>query len=106
MKQSLETIDVSEAHPRKERCKYIGELLQMDASEYFWIPGIKWHLHIAVDDATGAIHGAYFDYQETLSGYYHVLYQILKDYGIPFSFLTDRRTVFEYKRKKHPHGRG
>lgn len=99
LKQSLETIDVSEAHPRKERCKYIGELLQMDASEYFWIPGIKWHLHIAVDDATGAIHGAYFDYQETLSGYYHVLYQILKDYGIPFSFLTDRRTVFEYKRK-------
>lgn len=99
LKESLETIDASEAHPRKERCKYIGELLQMDASEYFWIPGIKWHLHIAVDDATGAIHGAYFDYQETLSGYYHVLYQILKDYGIPFSFLTDRRTVFEYKRK-------
>lgn len=99
LKETLETIDASEAHPRRERCKYIGELLQMDASEYYWIPGVKWHLHIAVDDATGAIHGAYFDYQETLLGYYHVLYQILKDYGIPFSFLTDRRTVFEYKRK-------
>lgn len=99
LKESIETIDASAAHPRRERCKYIGELLQMDASEYYWIPGVKWHLHIAVDDATGAIHGAYFDYQETLLGYYHVLYQILKDYGIPFSFLTDRRTVFEYKRK-------
>lgn len=99
LKETLETIDASDAHPRRERCKYIGELLQMDASEYYWIPGVKWHLHIAVDDATGAIHGAYFDYQETLLGYYHVLYQILKDYGIPFSFLTDRRTVFEYKRK-------
>lgn len=99
LKLSLETFESSEAHPRKERSKYIGEILQMDASEYFWIPNTKWHLHIAVDDATGAIHGAYFDYQETLSGYYHVLYQILKNYGIPFSFLTDRRTVFEYKRK-------
>ena len=74
LKETLETIDASDAHPRRERCKYIGELLQMDASEYYWIPGVKWHLHIAVDDATGAIHGAYFDYQETLLGYYHVLY--------------------------------
>ena len=99
LKESIESIDASLAHPRKPRCAYTGEILQMDASEFFWIPDIKWHLHIAVDDASGAIHGAYFDYQETLSGYYHVLYQILKDYGIPFSFLTDRRTVFEYKRK-------
>ena len=99
LKDKIQIIDDRKAHPRKERCKYIGELLQMDASEFNWIPGAKWHLHVAVDDATGAIHGAYFDYQETLNGYYNVLYSILSDYGIPFSFLTDRRTVFEYKRK-------
>ena len=99
LKDKIQIIGDREAHPRKERCKYIGELLQMDASEFNWIPGAKWHLHVAVDDATGAIHGAYFDCQETLNGYYNVLYSILSDYGIPFSFLTDRRTVFEYKRK-------
>lgn len=99
LKEILTTIDAKEAHPRKERSKYIGEVLQMDASEFFWIPNEKWHLHVAIDDASGAIHGAYFDYQETLLVYYHVLYQILKEYGIPFSFLTDRRTAFEYKRK-------
>lgn len=44
--------------------------------------------------------GAYFDYQETLNGYYNVLYQILKKYGIPFMFFTDKRTVFEYKKKE------
>ena len=44
--------------------------------------------------------GAYFDPQETLNGYYHVLYQILTDYGIPHMLFTDRRTVFEYKQKK------
>ena len=39
--------------------------------------------------------GAWFDKQETLSGYYHVFRQILTDYGIPYMFYTDRRTVFE-----------
>ena len=54
----------------------------------------KSQLHIAVDDATGAIAGAYFDAQEMLDGYYHVLEKILKTYGIPYMFYTDRRTVF------------
>ena len=62
----------------------------------------KSQLHIAVDDATGTIVGAYFDYQETLNGYYNILHQILIKYGIPYMFFTDRRTVFEYKQKKSP----
>lgn len=59
-------------------------------------------LHIAVDDATGNIVGAYFDNQETLKGYYNVLHQVLTQYGIPYIFYTDRCTVFEYKQKKSP----
>ena len=66
---------------------------------HLWFGSDKTQLHIAVDDSTGAIVGAYFDYQETLNGYYHVLYQILIRYGIPYQFLTDNRTVFEYKKK-------
>lgn len=62
----------------------------------------KTQLHAAIDDATGAIIGAYFDHQETLNGYYNVLEQILKTRGIPYMFFTDRRTVFEYKKKKSP----
>ena len=73
----------------------------MDASVYIWFGNIKTHLHIAIDDATGAILGAYFDRQETLNGYYQVFYQILTKYGIPAEFLTDRRTVFEYKSLKN-----
>ena len=42
---------------------------------------------------------AWFDTQETLNGYYHVFEQILTDYGIPYKFLTDKRTVFTYKKK-------
>ena len=91
-----------DAHPRRPRCANFGELLQMDASEHLWFGGAITHLHIAVDDSTGTIVGAYFDEQETLNGYYNVLSQILKNYGIPYMFLTDRRTVFEYKKKTSP----
>lgn len=95
-------IAAEDAHPRRPRCAYAGEMLQMDASVHLWFGNEKSQLHIAVDDATGAIVGAYFDKQETLNGYYHVLYQVLTDYGIPYMLFTDRRTVFEYKRKKSP----
>ena len=95
-------IDIEDAHPRRPRCAYFGEMLQMDASLHNWFGKDKSQLHIAVDDATGNIVGAYFDYQETLNGYYNVLHQILIEYGIPYGFFTDKRTVFEYKQKKSP----
>lgn len=93
-------IDIEDAHPRRPRCAYTGEMLQMDASLHLWFGHEKSQLHIAVDDASGAIVGAYFDSQETLNGYYHVLHQVLTEYGIPYMLFTDRRTVFEYKKKK------
>ena len=65
------------------------------------INGHLWHLHLAIDDASGEVVGAYFDTQETLNGYYNVFYQILSNYGIPSMFYTDRHTVFEYKRKNN-----
>ena len=98
-KETISILDSKEAHPKRPRCKFMGEMIQMDASSYDWIPNVIWHLHLAVDDATGAVVGAYFDYQETLYGYYHVFHQILCNYGIPAMFYTDKRTVFEYKRK-------
>lgn len=101
IKESIAFIDSSKAHPRRPRCKYFGEMIQMDASSYEWVPDSIWHLHLAVDDATGSVVGAYFDTQETLDGYYNVFYQILNKYGIPAMFYTDRRTVFEYKRKNN-----
>lgn len=95
-------VEIEDAHPRRPRCANFGEMIQMDASVHLWFGDSKTQLHIAVDDSTGAIVGAYFDLQETLNGYYNVLSQILKTYGIPYMFFTDRRTVFEYKQKKSP----
>ena len=61
-----------------------------------WFGGVKTCLHLAIDKATSTIVGAWFDKHETLNGYYHIFYQILTKYGIPYKFLTDNRTVFNY----------
>ena len=95
-------LDSESAHPRKPRAKYFGELIQMDASGVIWFGDTYATLHLAVDDATGTVVGAFFDYQETLCGYYMVLKQILKKYGIPNEFFTDNRTVFTYKSNPNP----
>lgn len=93
-------VDIEQSHSRRSRCAYFGEMIQMDASLHLWFADIKTQLHIAIDDSTGQLIGAYFDNQETLDGYYHVFHQILTTHGIPAMFYTDRRTVFEYKQSK------
>lgn len=88
-----------EGNPRKSRSCYMGELVQMDASQFKWNGKDVWHLHLAVDDATGDVVGGHFDHQETLYGYYKVLGQILVDYGIPIRFHTDKRGCFIVMRR-------
>ena len=87
-------------HPSRERKKYFGELVQIDASVHLWFGNFKTFLHAAIDDATGNVLGAYFDTGETIKGYYEITYQILTKYGIPMTFYSDRRTIFEYYSKK------
>ena len=92
-------VALEDSHPRQPRCIYFGEEIQMDACIHLWFGNIKTALHAAIDDATGHVVAAYFDNHETLNGYYHVYYQVLTKYGIPYLFKTDKRTVFEYNKK-------
>lgn len=89
-------VALQSSHPRGEKPKYFGEIIEQDGSIHMWFGGIKTCLHLAIDKATSTVVGAYFDKQETLNGYYHVFYQILTNYGIPYKFFTDNRTVFNY----------
>ena len=89
-------IALEDSHPRQEKPKYFGEVTQMDGSIHLWFGDKKTCLHLATDETTNTITGGYFDYQETLNGYYHVFKQILVNYGIPAKFKTDNRTVFNY----------
>lgn len=90
-------ISLEDAHPRQQRCKYFGEEIQMDGSFHLWFGDRKAALHLAVDNAARTVVGAFFDRQETLTGYFHVFDQILRNYGIPAKFKTDNRSVFYYR---------
>lgn len=89
-------VALEDSHPRGEKPKYFGEITEMDGSIHLWFGEKKACLHLAADKTTNTIVGAYFDWQETLNGYYHVFKQILENYGIPAKFKTDNRTVFNY----------
>lgn len=89
-------VALEDSHPRGEKPKYFGEITEMDGSIHLWFGEKKSCLHLAADKATNTIVGAYFDWQETLNGYYNIFKQILKNYGIPAKFRTDNRTVFYY----------
>ena len=89
-------IALEDSHPRGQKPKYFGEITEMDGSIHLWFGNKKSCLHLAVDKATNHVVGAYFDWQETLNGYYNVYRQILINYGIPYKFKTDNRTVFNY----------
>ena len=53
IKESISILDEQDAHPRRPRSKYNGEMIQMDASSFHWIEGEVWHLHVAIDSADG-----------------------------------------------------
>ena len=89
-------IALEDSHPRQEKPKYFGEIIEQDGSIHPWFGNKSCCLHLAADKATNTIVGGWFDKQETLNGYYHVFYQILINYGIPYKFVTDNRTVFNY----------
>ena len=82
-------------HRVRERKPQEGLLLQMDASPYEWLPGIKCSLHGAIDDARGNITGLYFSLNECLNGYYEVKRQTILEYGLPVSVYVDRHTIFK-----------
>ncbi len=89
-------MNLEDSHPRGEKPKYFGEVIEQDGSIHNWFGDKKSCLHLAADKATNTIVAGYFDNQETLNGYYKVFYQILTNYGIPYSFITDNRTIFNY----------
>lgn len=90
-------ISMDDSHPRQEKPKYFGEVIEMDGSIHLWFGKKKSCLHLAIDLCTGTIVGGVFQSQETLRGYYTIYKQILEKYGIPVLFKTDNRTVFNYE---------
>lgn len=90
------------SHPPRDRKEYAGELIQVDASKHKWFfsDDNYYHLHGAIDDSTGIVTGCYLTKEETIFGYQMVLYQTIKNYGIPECLYSDYRTVFQSNKKE------
>lgn len=88
-------------HRSRPRRAHMGELVQLDASMFDWFSdGNNYHLHGAIDDATGDILGLFFTKEETFEAYCELMFQMNEQYGLPKELYTDGRTIFKYESAK------
>src|SRR6516225_9960067 len=81
---------------RRERMPQTGLLVQMDGSHHPWLEdrGPRLVLLAAIDDATGRVLAAVFRLEEDAHGYFLLLGQLIRRYGLPAAVYTDRHGIF------------
>lgn len=81
---------------RRERMPRAGLLVQMDGSHHPWLEDRGPHLVLlaAVDDATGEVLAGVFRAAEDAHGYFVLLRQLIRRYGLPAAAYTDRHGIF------------
>lgn len=82
---------------RRERFPSEGQLLQIDGSYHDWLDGRgPWLTLIgAIDDATGKVPYALFRENEDSHGYFGLLREIVRRYGIPLAVYHDQHSIFQ-----------
>lgn len=87
---------------RRERRAHFGELVQLDGSDHDWFEGRgpKCCLMVMTDDATGRML-ARFASGETLWGLISVLRLWFGEYGVPRTFYSDCKTLYDYKAERY-----
>jgi hypothetical protein len=85
------------SHLRRERYAQFGMLFQIDASHHAWLEARGPHLALvaAIDDATNQVVGAVFREREDAAGYFLLLRDIARQYGVPVALYADRHTIFQ-----------
>lgn len=78
---------------RRERMAQVGMLVQVDGSPHAWFGDRRYSLITAIDDATSIILGACFRPEEDADGYFLVLREVLRGYGIPVAIYSDKHSI-------------
>ncbi|KXW56425.1 ISNCY family transposase [Ferrovum sp. PN-J185] len=83
-------------HPMRERRARLGEMIQIDGSPHDWFEGRSEYctLLVFIDDATGKLMQLRFVSIETTLGYMHILYDHIKEHGIPATLYSDKHSIF------------
>lgn len=81
---------------RRERAPAVGQLAQLDASQFAWLGdrGPQATLHGLIDDATSTPLALWFRPAEDLHGYFTVLGEVCRTFGVPVTLYGDRLNIF------------
>ena len=87
-------------HDREVTTRYVGELVQHDASHHLWSPPArqKWYLITSLDDYSRFILYAAFLEKETSFAHIASLESVFLRYGIPYSCYVDSHSIFRFVR--------
>lgn len=80
----------------RQRKRHRGEMVQMDGSHHDWFEGrAPWCVLMAyIDDATGRIHGRFYEYEGTIPAM-DSFRRYIRKHGIPLSVYLDKHTTYK-----------
>jgi len=95
-------------HQPRLRRESLGELIQIDGSEYRWFEdrGAPCSLLVFIDDATSRLMQLRFVDSESTETYFEALRGYLEQHGCPVAFYSDKHTVFRVAKQDAQGGHG
>lgn len=87
-------------HDREVLTRYVGELIQHDASHHLWAPAAqeKWYLITSLDDFSRYLFFAKLVAQETVWMHIDAVQRLVLRYGYPYSYYVDCHAIFRFVR--------
>jgi hypothetical protein len=87
-------------HDREVLTRYVGELIQHDASHHLWAPAAKekWYLITSLDDFSRFLLYAVLVRKETSWTHILALQSVILRYGLPYNYYVDSHSIFRYVR--------
>jgi hypothetical protein len=88
------------AHDREVLTRYVGELIQHDASHHLWAPASreKWYLITSLDDYSRFMLYAILLKTETSWTHILALQTVILRYGFPYAYYVDSHSIFRFVR--------
>jgi hypothetical protein len=85
-------------HDREVLTRYVGELIQHDASFHLWAPAAqeKWYLITSLDDHSRFMVYAALVNKETSWTHIQALQTVILRYGLPFAYYVDSHSIFRF----------
>jgi len=87
-------------HDREVLTRYVGELIQHDASHHLWAPAAqeKWYLITSLDDYSRFMLYAVLIKKETSWAHIQALQTVILRYGLPYAYYVDSHSIFRFVR--------